>query len=113
MGKRNKNTLPNGRSRTDRFVRLSHSLLLTNAYRSLSCTARALLVDIQFDLPALTEANDAPAVAKAILEALADGRMAPSDAETAFKVVECWRQAQSRLEREKKAEVLFSDMAMF
>jgi hypothetical protein len=48
-----------------------------------------------------------------ILEALADGRMAPSDAETAFKVVECWRQAQSRLEREKKAEVLFSDMAMF
>jgi hypothetical protein len=35
-----------GRSRTDRFVRLPHRLLNSNAYRSLSPNARALLVEL-------------------------------------------------------------------
>lgn len=65
---------------------------------------------IQFDLPGLSKAKDAPAAAKAVLEALADGRMAPADAETTLKVVECWRQLQFRLEGEKKAEALFGDL---
>lgn len=59
---------------------------------------------IQFDLPALNTSKDAPVAAKAVLEALADGRMAPVDAETALKIIECWQQAQSRLERQNEAE---------
>ncbi len=35
-----------GRNPTSRFVGLRHSLLSSNAYRSLSCTARALLVEL-------------------------------------------------------------------
>lgn len=47
MGKRKKNR-PNatGRNPTSRFVGLRHSLLSSNAYRSLSCAARALLVEL-------------------------------------------------------------------
>lgn len=36
----------NGRGHTDRFVRLPHFILRSNAYRSLSCNARALLVEL-------------------------------------------------------------------
>lgn len=45
--KRKKNR-PNatGRNPTSRFVGLRHSLLSSNAYRSLSCAARALLVEL-------------------------------------------------------------------
>ena len=43
---RSKNTLPNGRNRTSRFVRLDYTLLQSPAYRALSCTARALLVEL-------------------------------------------------------------------
>lgn len=47
MGRgRNKNTLPNGRNRTSRFLRLDYALLQSPAYRALSCTARALLVEL-------------------------------------------------------------------
>lgn len=42
----NNNILPNGRNRTSRFVRLDHAILRSTAYRALSCTARALLVEI-------------------------------------------------------------------
>lgn len=47
MGKQRKNR-PNatGRNPTSRFVALRHSLLSSNAYRSLSCAARALLVEL-------------------------------------------------------------------
>jgi hypothetical protein len=45
MGKR-KNNLANGRNRTTRFARLDHGLLKSPAYRALSCTARALLVEL-------------------------------------------------------------------
>lgn len=45
MGRR-KNTLPNGRNRTSRFVRLDYALLNSAAYRALSCAARALLVEL-------------------------------------------------------------------
>lgn len=43
---RNKNTLPNGRNRTTRFARFDYTLLQSPAYRALSCTARALLVEL-------------------------------------------------------------------
>lgn len=47
MGRgRNNNVLPNGRNRTSRFVRLDYTLLKSPAYRALSCTARALLVEL-------------------------------------------------------------------
>jgi len=45
MGRR-RNTIPNGRNRTSRFARLDHGLLKSPAYRALSCTARALLVEL-------------------------------------------------------------------
>lgn len=45
MGRR-KNNLANGRNRTTRFARLDHGLLKSPAYRALSCTARALLVEL-------------------------------------------------------------------
>ena len=59
---------------------------------------------IKFDLPPLTNAKDAPVAAKAVLEALADGRMAPTDAEIALKVIETWRRSQSHLESALQAE---------
>ena len=65
---------------------------------------------IRFDLPALSGTRDAPAAAKAVLKALADGCMAPAYAETALKVIECWRQAQGRLEGQQEAENWFGDM---
>ena len=39
-------TLPNGRNKTGRFVKLEHHLLNSPAYRSLCCYARSLLVEL-------------------------------------------------------------------
>jgi len=39
-------TLPNGRNKTGRFVKLEHYLLNSPAYRSLCCYARSLLVEL-------------------------------------------------------------------
>ena len=39
-------TLPNGRNKTGRFVKLEHYLLNSPAYRSLCCCARSLLVEL-------------------------------------------------------------------
>lgn len=45
--RRNRNRVnPTGRNQTSRFVRLDYSLLTSNAYRSLSPNARALLVEV-------------------------------------------------------------------
>lgn len=65
---------------------------------------------IRFDLPALNGTRDAPAAARAVLEALADGRMSPSDAETALKVIESWRHAQGRLESQQEADAWLGNM---
>ena len=48
MRKKNYNGKPNakGRSYTSRFVRLEHSLLISNAYRALKPLARALIIEI-------------------------------------------------------------------
>ncbi len=65
---------------------------------------------IQFDLPDLSTSKSAPAAAKAVLEALSDGRITPADAETALRVIESWRKAQSGLERWREAETSFGDL---
>lgn len=68
---------------------------------------------IQFDLPDLSNSKNAPAAARAVLEALSDGRIAPSDAETTLRVIECWRQAQSGLEGLYEAERMLGDLLKF
>lgn len=68
---------------------------------------------IRFDLPVLSDTGDAPAAARAVLEALADGRMSPVDAEAALRVIEDWRQAQGRLEGRKEVEAWFGDALKF
>lgn len=68
---------------------------------------------IKFDLPDLNRTQDAPAASRAVLKALADGLMAPADAETALKVIEGWRQEQGRLENRQQAEKMFGDILKF
>lgn len=68
---------------------------------------------VQFDLPDLCTSKKAPAAARAVLEALADGRIAPQDAEATLRVIECWRQTQSGLERRCEAETMFGDLLKF
>jgi hypothetical protein len=65
---------------------------------------------IQFDLPTLTNAKDAPAAAGAVLKALADGQITPADAESALKVIDGWKEAQRWLEGHQETEALFGDM---
>ena len=65
---------------------------------------------IRFDLPTLNDPRDVPAAARAVLEALADGRMTPADAETALKVIEGWRQTHERQQRQQEAEAWFGDI---
>lgn len=67
---------------------------------------------IQFDLPALEEANDEPAAARAVLEAMANGRVVPADAEVALKVIASWRQVQGRLEDRRHAEAWLGPLLM-
>jgi len=64
---------------------------------------------IKFDLPPLTKSNDAPAAAKAVLKALADGKITPADAESALKVIEVWKQSQGWLESKLQTERLLGD----
>lgn len=68
---------------------------------------------IQFDLPDLSTSKNAPAAARAVLVALSDGRIAPTDAETALRVIEFWRQAQSGLEGQYEAERMLGDLLKF
>lgn len=113
MGRgRNKNTLPNGRNRTSRFVRLDYALLQSPAYRALSCTARALLVELAMlhngenngalylsvrDAAARLGLSDLEAASKAFAELEAMGFIAcTADAHFRVKAAEhsrarCWR----------------------
>lgn len=59
---------------------------------------------IRFDLPPLAKSEDAPAAARAVLKALADGQISPADAESALKVIDGWKQVQGSLENKVRAE---------
>ena len=63
---------------------------------------------IRFDLPPLVKSDDAPAAARAVLKALADGQISPADAESALKVIDGWKQSQRWLEGKIQTEQLFS-----
>ena len=65
---------------------------------------------IVFDLPALTDSSAAPDAARAVLEAVADGRITPGEAETVLKLVDGWRQAQGRLETRRENQVIWGDL---
>ena len=65
---------------------------------------------VVFDLPALTDSSIAPDAARAVLEAVGGGWITPSEAETVLKLVESWRQAQSRLESHRENQAIWGDL---
>lgn len=65
---------------------------------------------VTFDLPTLSDSTIAPDAARAILEAVAEGRITPSEAETVFKLVEGWRQSQGRLESQQENQAIWGDL---
>jgi DNA-binding transcriptional regulator YhcF (GntR family) len=129
MGKRrNKNLLSNRRNRTSRFVRLDYRLLHTPAYRALSCTARAWLVEVAMlhngtnngalylsvrDAAARLGLSDLQAASKAFAELEAMGFVVcTADAHFHVKAAEhsrarCWR-AHLRASRTQEANARLS-----
>jgi len=65
---------------------------------------------VTFDLPALTDSTIAPDAARAVLEAVAEGRISPGEAETVLKLLDAWRQAQGRLESQRANQAIWSDL---
>ncbi len=68
---------------------------------------------IRFDLPPLVKSEDAPAAARAVVEALADGQISPADAESAVKIIDGWKQSQGWLEEQSQTEKLFGNIIGF
>jgi hypothetical protein len=65
---------------------------------------------VTFDLPTLTGSTIAPDAARAVLEAVAEGRISPGEAETVLKLVDGWRQAQARLESLRENRAIWGDL---
>lgn len=61
---------------------------------------------VVFDLPIINGPQDAPAVALALLNAVADGALTPSEAEALTKIVEGYRRAVETAELEARIEKL-------
>lgn len=66
---------------------------------------------IRFDLPPLVKSEDAPAAARAVLKALAGGQISPTDAESALKIIDGWKQAQQWLESKFQAEQFLGELS--
>lgn len=65
---------------------------------------------VTFDLLDLTEPYIAADTARAVLEAVADGRITPNEAETVLKLVEGWRQSQGRLESHRENQAIWGNL---
>jgi hypothetical protein len=65
---------------------------------------------VTFDLPTLTDSSIAPDAARAVLEAVGEGWITPSEAETVLKLLDGWRQAQGRLESHRENQAIWGDL---
>ena len=65
---------------------------------------------VTFDLPPLNDSSIAPDAARAVLEAVASGRITPAEAETILKLVAAWRDAQRRSECDRENEAIWGDL---
>lgn len=57
-----------------------------------------------------TNSTIAPDAARAVLEAVPEGRISPGEAETVLKLVDGWRQAQGRLESLRENHEIWGDL---
>lgn len=67
---------------------------------------------VTFDLPELVSSEAAADAARAVLEAVATGELAPSEAATVLTIVDGWAEAQRQVERRQEAGKLFGNWPM-
>ena len=65
---------------------------------------------VTFDLPPLNDSSISPDAARAVLEAVAEGRITPGEAETVLKLIDGWRQAQERQESRRENKMIWGDL---